>query len=137
VARIRPDAIVTFGPEGGYGHPDHRLVGAVTTQVVQAGGDGVPARLLYVGFPKDRIPEPSPLPLPWSPTDPRFLTVRVPYSDADLAATRAALACHKSQFTPEGMENGIRFLHEVLGGHAYLRPWFGTASGEDVFAARP
>ena len=33
---IRPAAIITFGPEGGTGHPDHRLVGDVVTQIVQA-----------------------------------------------------------------------------------------------------
>src|SRR5690242_17164042 len=29
-------AIITFGPEGGTGHPDHRLVGDVVSQIVQA-----------------------------------------------------------------------------------------------------
>src|SRR3954467_15222082 len=36
VDSVRPAVIITFGPEGGTGHPDHRLVGDVTTQVVQA-----------------------------------------------------------------------------------------------------
>jgi LmbE family N-acetylglucosaminyl deacetylase len=53
--RVRPDAVITFGPEGAYGHPDHRLVGAVVTQLVQASADGAPARLFYPGFPKDRL----------------------------------------------------------------------------------
>jgi LmbE family N-acetylglucosaminyl deacetylase len=35
-AELNPDAIVTFGPDGGYGHPDHRLVSAAVTQVVQS-----------------------------------------------------------------------------------------------------
>src|SRR3982751_5375760 len=30
---LRPDAVITWGPEGGYGHQDHRLVGDVVTQV--------------------------------------------------------------------------------------------------------
>jgi LmbE family N-acetylglucosaminyl deacetylase len=42
--QLRPDAVVTFGPEGAYGHPDHRLVGTVVTQLVQAGAEGAPAR---------------------------------------------------------------------------------------------
>ncbi len=33
---LRPAAIITFGPEGGTGHPDHRLVGDVVTQIVQS-----------------------------------------------------------------------------------------------------
>jgi LmbE family N-acetylglucosaminyl deacetylase len=33
---LRPDALITFGREGGTGHPDHRLVGDVVTEIVQA-----------------------------------------------------------------------------------------------------
>jgi LmbE family N-acetylglucosaminyl deacetylase len=35
VDSLGPAAIITFGPEGGTGHPDHRLVGDVVTQIVQ------------------------------------------------------------------------------------------------------
>jgi LmbE family N-acetylglucosaminyl deacetylase len=132
LARARPDAVITFGPEGAYGHPDHRLVGAVVTQLVQAGADGAPARLFYPGLPKDRLPQREGG-IPWSPTDPRFLTVRVPYEPADLAASRAALACHKSQFRAEELEPLTQFMAQVLGGRVYLRPWFGAAKADDVF----
>ena len=130
---MRPDAVITFGPEGAYGHPDHRLVGAVVTQLVQAGADGAPARLFYPGFPKDRLPKREGG-IPWSPTDPRFLTVRVPYDAKDMTASRAALACHKSQFRAEEMEPLTQFMDQVLGGHQHLRPWFGAAKGDDLFA---
>jgi len=130
---VRPDAVVTFGPEGAYGHPDHRLVGAVVTQLVQAGAEGAPARLFYPGFPKDRLPRREGG-IPWSPTDPRFLTVRVPFEARDMAASRAALACHKSQFRAEEMEPLAQFMDLVLGGRQYLRPWFGSAKADDLFA---
>jgi LmbE family N-acetylglucosaminyl deacetylase len=133
LAEIRPDAVVTFGPEGAYGHPDHRLVGAVVTQLVQAAVDGAPARLFYPGFPADRMPKRAEGGIPWSPTDPRFLTVRVPYEAADGAAGRAALACHKSQFRPDEIEPLSQFMDAVLGGRVYLRPWFAAAAGEDLF----
>ena len=59
LARARPDAVITFGPEGAYGHPDHRLVGAVVTQLVQAGADGAtrfPATsLARTAFPSARV----------------------------------------------------------------------------------
>ncbi|HKW10327.1 MAG TPA: PIG-L family deacetylase [Gemmatimonadaceae bacterium] len=47
--RLRPDAIVTWGPDGGVGHPDHRMVSNIVTQLVRAGapgGDRTP--VLYV-----------------------------------------------------------------------------------------
>jgi len=134
MAEVRPDAVITFGPEGAYGHPDHRLVGAVVTQIVESGGDGVPARLAYPGFPKERLPAPGANDIPWWPTDPRFLTVGVPYTPADLAAARAALACHKSQFRAEEVGPLTEFMDRVLGGRVYLRPWFGAGATDDVFA---
>jgi LmbE family N-acetylglucosaminyl deacetylase len=127
--------VVTWGPEGGYGHADHRLVGNVVTQLVQAGAEGAPRALFYPGFPKDRMPAKTPGNVPWSVTDSAFLTVRVPYERADLAAARAALGCHKSQFRAEEMDPLMGFMDQVLGGRMYLRPWFGAAAGDDVFKA--
>src|SRR5688500_13517433 len=37
IQRLRPDALITWGPEGGTGHPDHRLVSELVTQLVRAG----------------------------------------------------------------------------------------------------
>jgi LmbE family N-acetylglucosaminyl deacetylase len=47
--QFRPDVVITTGPEGIYGHPDHRLVGAIVTELVQSGAEGAPAQLLYQG----------------------------------------------------------------------------------------
>jgi LmbE family N-acetylglucosaminyl deacetylase len=130
LAEVRPDAVVTWGPEGGYGHPDHRLVGAVVTEVVQSGADGAPSRLLYPGIPADHARSADPR---WAVADPRFLTVRVPYDDTDLAATRRAFACHQSQFAPDAIEPLVGRLNARLRGHVYLRPWFGAGAADDVF----
>jgi hypothetical protein len=51
----------------------------------------------------------------------------------DLAATRRAFACHRSQFSAEQMEALVSWLHETLGGRVYLRPWFGARTTDDVF----
>ena len=32
---LRPQAIITFGPDGVYGHPDHVRIGAVATEAVE------------------------------------------------------------------------------------------------------
>lgn len=42
---LRPRVVLTWGPEGLDGHPDHRIVGAVVTQVVQGWADGDPPAL--------------------------------------------------------------------------------------------
>src|SRR3954468_24006757 len=53
--RLRPDAVITWGPDGGSGHPDHRLVSAIVTQLVRNGAPGVPERLFYVTIPAEVI----------------------------------------------------------------------------------
>jgi LmbE family N-acetylglucosaminyl deacetylase len=46
IHRVEPDTVLTFGPDGMTGHPDHRAVSAWTTAALgQAGTRG--ARLLY------------------------------------------------------------------------------------------
>ena len=130
LAQVRPDVVITWGPEGGYGHPDHRLVGAVVTEAVQARADGAPTRLLYSGIPADHARSADPR---WAVMDPRYLTVRVPYDDVDLAATRNAFACHRSQFAPDSIEPLLGRLHARLRGHVFLRPWFGAGATDDVF----
>ena len=62
IGEFRPDVVITFGPDGGYGHPDHVTISAVTTAACQraagpgTGPDGHPAlrrppRLYYRCFP--------------------------------------------------------------------------------------
>ena len=50
--RLHPDALITWGPDGGTGHPDHRLVSNIVTQLVRAGAPGVPERLFYASIPR-------------------------------------------------------------------------------------
>ena len=56
IGEFRPDIVITFGPDGGYGHPDHVTISAATTAACQqaagAGpGPGPAARLYYRCFP--------------------------------------------------------------------------------------
>lgn len=39
IRRIRPDVVVTFGPEGAYGHPDHIAVSQITTAATVCAAD--------------------------------------------------------------------------------------------------
>jgi LmbE family N-acetylglucosaminyl deacetylase len=95
---------VTWGPDGGYGHPDHRLVSAAVTQVVQSRKS--PMRLFYVGFSLEEVEllddvDPG---AHWHATDPNYLSVRIPVTKRDQTAPVHSLECHKSQFSPEDMK---------------------------------
>jgi LmbE family N-acetylglucosaminyl deacetylase len=39
VRRLRPDVVVTFGPDGAYGHPDHIAISQFTTAAIVAAAD--------------------------------------------------------------------------------------------------
>ncbi len=91
------DLILTWGPDGGYGHADHRMVSALATQVVQAMPAATRPKLLYVGIPAGRLP-PVPEMAQWATTDPALLTESIAYTPADLAAASAAAQCHETQF---------------------------------------
>jgi LmbE family N-acetylglucosaminyl deacetylase len=135
VAEIKPEVVITFGPEGAYGHPDHQLTGDVVTQVVQSGAEGAPRQLFYFGFPKDRLSawhgqEPI------SGVDGSYLTVRVPYSKDEFVAFQKSFKCYKTQFLPEELETIPRQLDDLWGGRIYLRPWFGAVGGDDLFTLK-
>jgi LmbE family N-acetylglucosaminyl deacetylase len=66
VREFQPDAVITFGPDGGYGHPDHIAIGAATTAACAVAGDAsafpeqidaglaphTPAALYHSHFPR-------------------------------------------------------------------------------------
>lgn len=126
VERIEPTAIITFGPEGGTGHPDHRLVGNVVTQVVQGGERHRTVDLLYASLPADRLRAAPPSNPTVNGVADDLLTVQVPFETQDLVAGQEAFACHRSQYTPSEMAAINQTLAHVWSGKAYLRPWNGT-----------
>ena len=40
IRRARPHVVVTFGPDGAYGHPDHVAISQLTTAAIVAAADG-------------------------------------------------------------------------------------------------
>jgi LmbE family N-acetylglucosaminyl deacetylase len=126
IARIQPAAIITFGPEGGTGHPDHRLVGNVVTQIVQSDERHRTIDLLYASLPTERLRTAPPSSPTVNGVAEDLLSVRVSFESQDLVAGQEAFACHRSQYTPSEMAAINKTLAHVWNGTAYLRPWNGT-----------
>jgi LmbE family N-acetylglucosaminyl deacetylase len=100
----RPQVVLTFGPEGAYGHPDHKVVSRLVVQACTLSGDASAYELesLAVGL------------LPWSPSKLYFqsattqtvdilklpapppITTRVSIDGFEDARTRA-FAAHRTQ----------------------------------------
>jgi LmbE family N-acetylglucosaminyl deacetylase len=133
--RLRPDAVVTWGPDGGTGHPDHRLVSGIVTQLVRAGAPGVPERLFYMNLPVEsmRAMNPQrgapPLVVPQA----KYFTVRVPFAPEDLQAAQRSAVCHRSQLTPEVLQRVLPAAARAWNGAIPLIPAFPTAPLTDLF----
>jgi LmbE family N-acetylglucosaminyl deacetylase len=132
--RLRPDAVITWGPDGATGHPDHRLVSSVVTQLVRAGAPGAPERLFYVSLPVEGFLAMNPargvppflIPLP------KYFSTRIPFSTADFEASRRSMACHKTQFSDDIMQR----VSEAQSGawkELPLAPLFTSAGATDLF----
>jgi LmbE family N-acetylglucosaminyl deacetylase len=131
---VRPAVIITFGPEGGTGHPDHRLVGDVMTQIVQ--GDVRYANtvdLLYASLPAERLATAPPARPGVNGMAEALLTVRVAFEERDLVAAREEFACHRTQYTSAEMDAINRYLAHAWNGTVWLRPWNGTTRDPRLF----
>jgi LmbE family N-acetylglucosaminyl deacetylase len=118
------DLVLTWGPDGGYGHADHRVAHAITTQIAQGQRADVRPRVLFVGLPLGSIAALPPL-ADWAETDPALLTAAIAYTPADLAAAAQATACHVTQFdqaTRTAM--AAAFDATIWRGRVHFRPAF-------------
>lgn len=137
ITRERPDIVVTWGPDGGYGHPDHRLVSAVVTDAL------APRRerplLLYAAIQAgshDAVPEIGAM--GWRDTAGELLTVRARFAPDDLAAAGRAIACYASQFdatTRQGIAPA--FGASIWRDGVAFRPALDRARGDDLLALKP
>ncbi len=50
--RVRPDVVITFGPEGAYGHPDHVAISQFTSAAIvrAANGHGAVSKLYHIAW---------------------------------------------------------------------------------------
>jgi LmbE family N-acetylglucosaminyl deacetylase len=115
---LQPDAVITWGPSGWTGHPDHRVVSAVVTEVFQSKHWERPAQLFYPGLPIGAIPPGNPVPA----VDERFLSHRIPISAQDIETARQAWLCHQSQYTSQQVEQMHQMLVAAQAGTAHFQP---------------
>ena len=133
--RLRPDVVVTWGPDGGYGHPDHRIVSSIVTQLARAGAPGLPQRVFYASLPAEGIRAMNPtrgVP-PFVIPRAELFTVRVPFTDADFDAGRRSFECHKTQVSPEVIERVIRASKDAWKGEIPLSPLVPETPTNDLF----
>jgi LmbE family N-acetylglucosaminyl deacetylase len=114
----KPDALITWGPDGGTTHMDHRLVGASVTQVFVSRLWEKPTELFYVGTPSKLIDSLGDKIL--RGVDDKYLNTRIKYTKEDSEKALASLKCHKSQMSPQGLIR-ITEYQKKFGMEMYLR----------------
>lgn len=109
IREVRADVVITHGPEGGYGHPDHIAVSAFVTRAFELmrAENPAPAKLYYTATPRsflERVPafqnrradiRGEQLRFVGVPDELITTTIDI---RAWMSAKLAALACHRSQF---------------------------------------
>jgi LmbE family N-acetylglucosaminyl deacetylase len=150
LAEERPDVVVTFGPDGITGHPDHVTVSAATTTAFErlAGrGEGL-RRLLYCAIPQSWIERWNDQRVsqglePWDPAQPFHLrgvpdaTIGVEVdTEAVVDRVIAGVRAHKTQWSYQTMDSDPALVDSLRRDH-YVIAWPpGRAEGPplgDVF----
>lgn len=125
IAETRADVLVTWGPDGITGHPDHRMASNITEVVFQQQSllAYKPSKLYYIAFPESRFAaDPNPLnrkSLFLTVSD-EFITTEVDCREY-LAAGLSSIQCHKSQWRAARMLEVHGMYDRVFLGRAYLR----------------
>lgn len=155
IRELRPSTVVTFGPDGIYGHPDHILISELTIQALDEAADpdrhpglGEPwtvPSLFFTAIPRERViahaaHESSPFHAMPADVLATFgspeaeITHRFDLHDY-LATKRNAMLCHRTQiapggaFDPEVIDNADRFWT-----WEYLRRVRGTDGDSPILA---
>jgi LmbE family N-acetylglucosaminyl deacetylase len=135
IERLHPDVVVTWGPDGGTGHPDHRIVSNIATQLLRFGAPGMPERLFYMYLPVEMIrlanPQRGEPPLLFPQA--KYFTVKVPFTPPDLDAAVKTMTCHKTQFTADAMQRFLPARDRVWTGAVAFVPVSPALSGDDLF----
>src|SRR5215467_14427199 len=121
--RVQPQVVVTFGPDGAYGHPDHVAISQFTTAAVVAAADSsfaadrtetaphAVSKLYYVAWPESAVTT--------------FLDTRAVWS-----RVWRAISCHESQIAAnDRLQQLSPADHEALWGRQFFYRAFSTVSG--------
>ncbi len=130
-AVYKPDIVITWGAEGGSGHPDHRMVGAVVTEIYEGGQSPAFSKLFYTAIPtehwRDEPPYKSEISKDYhrnyKPVEKKYLPVRIWCSEQENKIAREAMRCNASQYPPEELDDNELWMKDMNRDTVYLRPY--------------
>ncbi|MBL7860769.1 MAG: PIG-L family deacetylase [Cyclobacteriaceae bacterium] len=103
---VQPDLIITFGPDGEYGHPEHIIVGSLVTELLLREGWVSKYPLYYFGWTRSQEANGD----GWVRyAEDGYFNVVVNYTDEDEARAMESIRCYTSGFSPAEMNEMIEF----------------------------
>ena len=119
IKEIVPDIIITMGPEGDSGHPDHRIVSAIVTQLYLSNDWSKNVDLYYCGWSEKQASKYG----DWNlhATLSEYLNTKISYSAESEQKHFDAIQCYKSQYSDKEMKNWISLETEDDNKQLYFR----------------
>lgn len=119
ILEIQPTKIITFGPGGDTGHPDHRLLGAITTEVLLRENLIDEVDLYYFSWTREQAEKYAMWNLNYADKD--LMDVEISFDDSHKQALINSIRCHKSQYTADQMESWIALEEADQSNMLYFR----------------
>lgn len=109
IERLNPDVIITIGPDGDTGHPEHRVISSLTTELILREGWFERYPLYFFIWTKKQADRYAVLGIDdLMYADDQYINLSVKYTNADEAKAWEAMKCHKSQYTAKEIEESIQ-----------------------------
>jgi len=99
IPTIKPDFIITFGPDGDTHHSEHIVTGATVTELLLQEGWVEKYPLYYLAWTKE-LGEMADL----GYVNEKYFNIKIEYSKEDELKGLEAMKCNITQFTPEEMK---------------------------------
>lgn len=119
IQALDPDVLITFGPDGEYGHSEHIVVGAAVTELLLREGW---AEKYPVYFPVDTKETAADDP-DLGYVSEKYINVSVTFTDQDDERHNEAVRCYVSQFTEEEMKETIEQARADTKNTRHFRRW--------------
>lgn len=131
IKELKPTTIITAGPDGDTGHPDHRLVGILTTEILLREDWTKDIDLYYFGWTKEQAAKFPDWNLGY--VHENMLNTKIEFSAEDEKKAFASMRCHQSQFPEKEFASWIATEKKDMTNVLYFRKFKSDTTSRTEF----